>query len=157
MKVENVAKNEEYMKTEYGVKREHIKEEFKAKLEQSSNFMYILDDDDEDVTFVGTSKKKIKFEAIEDLEGTLVEGVQSFDKINTDKDGQSIEMKEYKIYNPMHKKRAQDLDRKKEFFVCQSGVKANLNKHITEPLEKIMKAYESFKDKGRMYFLFILL
>jgi hypothetical protein len=88
MKIENITKKEEWVKSEYGMKREHIKEEFRAKLENmgSSNFMYILDDNDDDVTFVGTSKKKLKFEAT-DLEGTLVEGISSFEKINMDKDG----------------------------------------------------------------------
>lgn len=144
-------KDESTIKTEHKLlKNEHVKEEgnIKKEIKKENDFVYILDDDDEDVSFVKNEKKKLKYEA-EDLEGTLIEGIQNYEKINTAVDGSFQELKEFKVYNPMVKQRGQYVDSKKEFFVCQSGVKENMNKHLTEPLEKIMKVYESFKDKGR--------
>jgi len=37
-----------------------------------------------------------------------------------------------------------------EFFVCEVGMKQNFNKHITNELEKVFKAYEVIKDEKEM-------
>ena len=148
----------DWVKNEFNVKSEYIKKEYlKMKRENrgEDDFMYILDDDDDEVSFVGAAKRKLKFEE-EDIKGTLIEGIEDFDKVNTAKDGELVELKEFKPWNPLTKQRAQIVDKSKEFFVCQTGVRENLNKHITEPLETIMKAYEAFKDKHRMYMTFVI-
>ena len=83
------------------------------------------------------------------MKGTLIEGVQDYNKINTNLEGDVIEIKEFKSYVPKVKSISPSGSKKKEIFACETGVKENLNRHITEPLEKIMKVYDSYKEKGR--------
>jgi len=83
------------------------------------------------------------------------------DKINTDKNGDLVELKDFKAYNPskrqMVDKQNHDISKhqKDTVLLCQPESKTNLNSHITDELEKMLKIYEIQKDKGRVYFYFL--
>jgi len=104
LRLKREAKKEEYelVKTENGyikrelVKREGVKNE---DVKNKSNYMYVLDDDDDDCAFVGKGIRKIKFEE-DDIKGTVLEGIDDYEKVNINQDGDVVEMKEFKPWNP---------------------------------------------------------
>ena len=158
-KAEYQMKNE-YVKFETLIKREiRIKKEGRpVKIEEYSkrDFTYILSDDDEDVQFTGKNQKKVKFEE-QDIQGTILEDVEEIDKINTDKDGEVIELKQLKIFQGSRRLRQKMDDPKEgrlkggkeEIFICKTGMKQNLNAHITDELEKVWNAYIVLKDEDK--------
>ncbi len=40
---------------------------------------------------------------------------------------------------------------KEEIFICKTGMKQNLNAHITDELEKVWNAYIVLKDEDKEY------
>lgn len=116
-------------------------------LDYHRNFMSI---NDEDVQIVGETKTK--FSSEDDTRGTIIEGVEDLDKINKGQDGSHNILKNYKLMlGPEQKKREELWDKKKDSFICATGVpKTNYNELICEELGKLLKYYTNEKDRGRM-------
>jgi len=155
-----LSKKEEYLKSEtfpkteyYQIKKElsGVKSEYYQK---GDSFTYILSDDDDDVIFEGNQKRKAKLEE-EDVKGTFLEGVTDLDKINTNQGGEVSELKDFKTYRPSnrkteHKKEEGSKPQKEQILLCQPESKTNLNIHLTDELERLLKIYQIQKDKGRV-------
>jgi hypothetical protein len=102
-----------------------------------------------DFEFLGVKRKVPIFD--EDLiKGTILEGIEDYDKVNVNKYGEVHEVKEFKPFNPMAKAMP-IMEKKKETFSCVTGAKpTQLNTSITKELDRLLKVYQNQKDNGRM-------
>jgi len=154
-KEEYLMKSEVFPKTEY----RPVKKEFtsgagfmKSEFQGNNNFTYILSDDDDEIIFEGNQKRKPKLEE-DDVKGTFLEDITDLDKINTNQEGEVSELKDFKTYKPSKRndETQKEKHQKEQILLCQPGSKTNLNAHLTNEFEKMLKVYEIQKDKGRVY------
>lgn len=141
----------------YDIKEENkVKDEIGAKSEAGIKGEYKWFDPtflgDEDVFVSDAQQVKREFNTIEDTEGTVIEGIEDFSKVNKTEEGDDFHVKVEKMLNPGQKKRDKELEAHKDEFACQAySTNANLNPEITSELEKVMKTYENIRDKGRVH------
>ena len=136
------------IKSEAQSKQEYIKNEAQTKNEINWDPTFF---GDEDVHVSNVKEVKKEFLTEKDLEGTIIEGIEDFQRVNKNEEGDVVEVRGLKLLHPGQRRRDSYWDSKKETFACQIGQnRENPNAFIISELENVLKMYTNVGDQGRM-------